>query len=63
MDKDGKVIVTTKSVEFGSSYTIHKGDRIAQLRLVEAPQINFVPVDTILDFESDRDGGFGSTGK
>lgn len=50
-------------VEFGSSYTIEKGQRIAQMRLVEVPTISWLKVGDIQEIEGDRGGGFGSTGK
>lgn len=49
--------------EYGQSYHIDKGQRIAQMRLVEVPTINWVPVDNIQDIEGDRGGGFGSSGE
>lgn len=42
------------------SYTIHKGDKIAQMILQEIPAIKFVEVDSINETER-GDGGFGST--
>jgi len=59
-DEEGKI----QSIEFGSSYTIGKGERIAQLRLVEVPKVAFFEVDNLDNYETERgDGGFGSTGK
>lgn len=50
------------SIEYGQSYTIGAGERIAQLRLVEVPHMAFYQVDKLE--ESDRgEGGFGSSGK
>jgi len=48
---------------YGKSYIIEKGQRIAQMRLVEVPTISWLPVENILDFEGDRGGGFGSSGQ
>lgn len=48
---------------YGRAYTIEKGQRIAQLRLVEVPTINWVKVENIQEIEGDRKGGFGSSGK
>lgn len=46
----------------GESYSINKGDRIAQGVLSEVPQANFQLVEDLN--ETDRGaGGFGSTGK
>ena len=59
-NEDGTV--TIKSIVHGSVFHVEKGDRIAQLRLVEVPtaqlyEVAEVPADT------DRGaGGFGSTG-
>ena len=59
LDEDGKAT----GILYGSSYTIEKGERIAQARLVEVPTISWNEVSNILDYESDRgEGGFGSTG-
>lgn len=57
-DNNGNVI----GILYGQSYTISKGDRIAQLRLVEVPRMKFVKIDSVN--ETDRgEGGYGSTGK
>ena len=47
---------------YGSSFTIGKGERFAQMRLVEVPRINWLPVTSIGEFENDHGKGFGSTG-
>ena len=47
---------------YGSSFTIGKGERFAQMRLVEVPMINWLEVDSIGEFENDHGAGFGSTG-
>lgn len=47
---------------FGSSYTIGKGERFAQMRLVEVPVVNWLPVESIGNFENNHGSGFGSTG-
>ena len=50
-------------VEYGSSYTIGKGEKFAQLVLNEIPKAVFYEVNDIDTIENDgRDGGFGSTG-
>jgi dUTP pyrophosphatase len=50
-------------VEYGSSYTIGKGEKFAQLVLNEIPKAIFYEVNDIDTIENDgRDGGFGSTG-
>lgn len=52
-----------KSILHGSSYTIGKGERFAQMRLVEVPTVNFVKVDSVMGIGDDRGGGYGSSGK
>lgn len=54
---------TINNVVYGSSYTIGKGEKFAQLVLNEVPKAVFYPVDNIEAIENDgRNGGFGSTG-
>lgn len=57
---DGALLL--KSIEYGRDFTISKGDRFAQLRLVEAPTANLIEVSDIGEFGANRGGGFGSTG-
>ena len=60
LDDEGKVL----SILYGSSYSVGKGERIAQLRLVEAPRMALFEVENLDNFETERgDGGFGSTGE
>lgn len=47
---------------YGSSFTIGKGERFAQMRLVEVPVVNWLPVSSLGDFENNHGEGFGSTG-
>lgn len=47
---------------YGSSYTIGKGERFAQMRLVEVPMVNWLPVSSIGSFDDDHGAGFGRTG-
>lgn len=47
---------------FGKAYTIGKGERCAQMRLVEVPMISWLQVKSIGDFENNHGAGFGSTG-
>ena len=47
---------------YGSSFTIGKGERFAQMRLVEVPLVNWLPVESLGQFENDHGKGFGSTG-
>ena len=60
-DDNGRPIIT--SIEHGKSYAISKGERFAQMRLVEVPTANFVQVSTVAGIGDDRGGGFGSSGK
>lgn len=51
------------NVEFGSSHTIGKGEKFAQLVLAEVPKAIFYEVEKVADIANDgRNGGFGSTG-
>ena len=54
--------VTMDGNLYGSSYTIGKGERFAQMRLIEVPVVNWLQVKSIGDFQSDHGEGFGSTG-
>lgn len=59
MDEAGRLY----NVEFGSSYTIGKGEKFAQLVLCEVPKAAFYQVESVATVENDgRAGGFGSTG-
>jgi dUTP pyrophosphatase len=60
-DENGKPVLT--SVLHGQSYTISKGERFAQMRLVEVPTANFFQVESVAGIGDDRGGGFGSSGK
>ena len=59
-DDNGRPILT--SVLHGKSYTISKGERFAQMRLVEVPTANFYQVESVSGIGEDRGGGFGSSG-
>ena len=51
------------NVEFGSSHTIGKGEKFAQLVLCEIPKAVFYQVEHVSDVANDgRNGGFGSSG-
>lgn len=52
-----------QAIEHGVSYSLSKGDRIAQMRIVAAPQINWQIVDSVDGIGEDRGGGFGHTGQ
>ena len=60
IQQDGEAIL--KGPLYGSSYTIGKGERFAQMRLVEVPVVNWLPVESLGSFENDHGKGFGSTG-
>ena len=51
-----------KSILHGASYTIGKGERFAQMRLVEVPTASFYQVKSVDGIGDDRGGGFGSSG-
>lgn len=51
------------AIEFGSSYTIGKGQKFAQLVLAEVPKAVLYEVETVSNIGEDRNGGFGSTGQ
>jgi dUTP pyrophosphatase len=51
------------NVEFGSSHTIGKGEKFAQLVLCEVPKAVFYEVEHVSEIANDgRNGGFGSSG-
>lgn len=59
IDENGRLY----EVLFGSSYTIGKGEKFAQLVLCEVPKAIFYEVGHVSTIENDgRNGGFGSTG-
>ena len=60
-DDKGRPIIT--SIEHGQSYSISKGERFAQMRLVEVPSASFFQVESVDGIGDDRGGGFGSSGK
>lgn len=47
---------------YGSTLTIGKGERFAQMRLVEVPRIRWREVKSLGTFDDDHGKGFGSTG-
>lgn len=53
------VLVNTDPTE---AYTVHRGDRIAQLVLQRVGEVTWVEVDA-LDASDDRGGGFGHSGR
>lgn len=62
-DSTTKPQIIIDSILHGKSYTLEKGQRIAQMRLVEAPTVSWMKVDDIGEIEGNRGGGFGSSGK
>lgn len=58
---DGKLVVN--SILYGSPHVIGKGERFAQMRLVEVPTVQFTQVESVDGIGDDRGGGFGSSGK
>ena len=60
-DENGKPVI--KSIAHGTTYYINKGERFAQMRLVEVPTANFLQVESVGEIGDDRGGGFGSSGK
>lgn len=59
-DDNGHLVV--KSIEYGKPFYISKGERFAQMRLVEVPTANFYQVQSVDGIGDDRGGGFGSSG-
>ena len=59
-DDNGRPIIT--SILHGQSYSISKGERFAQMRLVEVPTASFFQVESVDGIGDDRGGGFGSSG-
>ena len=59
-DDNGRPVIT--SILHGKSYTISKGERFAQMRLVEVPTTSFFQVESVDGIGDDRGGGFGSSG-
>lgn len=54
-------VILWNSNPFGLSFGL--GDRIAQVLFFEVGQVEVTEVDTLEDSDSDRTGGFGSTGR
>lgn len=59
-DDDGYPVIT--SIEHGSNYYIGKGEKFAQLVLMEVPKAALYVVESVKDIGENRGGGFGSTG-
>ena len=57
----GEIKVILVNLDPHTSFHVEKGDRIAQLVIMEVPSVSLQPADTLTD--TDRgDGGFGSSG-
>lgn len=61
IQQDGEAIL--QGPLYGSSFTIGKGERFAQMRLVEVPLVNWLPVESLGSFENDHGSGFGGSGQ
>ena len=59
-DDSGRPVIT--SIEHGKPFYIGKGERFAQMRLVEVPTASFFQVESVDGIGDDRGGGFGSSG-
>ena len=59
-DDNGEIHI--KSILHGESYTIHKNDRFAQMRLVAVPTAALYEVESVGEIGENRGGGFGHTG-
>ena len=59
-DENGRPVI--KSISHGATYYINKGERFAQMRLVEVPTANFLQVESVGEIGDNRGGGFGSSG-
>ena len=58
-NEDGTIKIN--SILHGNTYTIDKGQKFAQMRLVQVPMAALFEVQDIHEIEGDRGGGFGST--
>ena len=59
---DDKGTPIIKSILHGESFTIHKGERFAQMRLVAVPTVALYEVESVGNIGKNRGGGFGHTG-
>ena len=59
-DDDGHIKIT--SILHGTNQYIGKGEKFAQLVLMEVPKATFYVVDKVAEIGENRGGGFGSTG-
>ena len=61
--KDAQGIDKTKQILTYEEFPYKVGDRIAQMFLSKVEETEWVEVEELEDYQSDRDVGFGSTGK
>lgn len=59
-DEDGSIKID--SILHGQNHYIHKGEKFAQLVLMEVPKASLQVVESIATIGENRGGGFGSTG-
>lgn len=59
-DEEGEIHIN--SILHGAPYIIEKGQRFAQMRLVEVPTAALLQVDKVEEIGDNRGGGFGSSG-
>lgn len=59
-DSNGEIHI--KSILHGEAFTIARGQRFAQMRLVQVPKANFIQVESVSEIGENRNGGFGSSG-
>ena len=63
IDSDYRGTIMVIMINLGQeNYTIHRGDRIAQMVIAPVCQANWIQQDELDDTER-GDGGFGSTGR
>lgn len=60
-DEKGRIIIT--SILHGSPIHIDKGQKIAQLVLMDVPKVAWTETDSVENIGENRGGGFGHTGK
>lgn len=59
--KNVGTILQVREFPFGSGWILRKGSRISQMRIVDVPEIELIETDKLS--ETERDGGFGTTGQ
>lgn len=61
-DTGEEVKIVIDSIVHGAAHTIGKGEKFAQLVLVEVPKAALFKVEKVLGIGENRGGGFGSSG-